>query len=95
MNKNIYLSKQEQMIFNIVSYADIAYIDEIRDFCPDLKPHQINKICHSLSSKGYLYRLKRGVYLIQKKPSDLPLINMDVYRGKSLTTSLFKCNKQY
>ncbi|MCG7850720.1 MAG: hypothetical protein MIO93_16295 [ANME-2 cluster archaeon] len=74
MNKNIYLSKQEQMIFNIVSYADIAYTDEIRDFCPDLKPHQINKICHSLSSKGYLYRLKRGVYLIQKKPSDLPLI---------------------
>lgn len=74
MNKNIYLSKQEQMIFNMTSSVDIAYTDEIRDLFFDLKPHQINKICHSLSSKGYLHRLKKGVYLIQKKPSDQPLI---------------------
>ncbi len=86
MNKNIYMSKREQIIFNMISSVDIAYTDEIRDFFPDLKPHQINKICHSLSSKGYLHRLKKGVYLIQKKPSDLPLIK-DPYK---IALALFK-----
>ena len=86
MNKNIYMSKREQIIFNMISSVDIAYTDEIRDFFPDLKPHQINKICHSLSSKGHLHRLKKGVYLIQKKPSDLPLIK-DPYK---IALALFK-----
>jgi hypothetical protein len=74
VDKNIYLSNREQVIFNMVSSVDIAYTDEIRDLFPDLNPHQINKICHSLFSKGYLHRLKKGVYLIQKKPSDQPVI---------------------
>ncbi len=74
MGKNVYLTRQEQMIFNVISSTDIAYVDEIRDFFPDLKPYQINKICSSLSSKGYLYRLKKGIYLVQKKPSDTPVI---------------------
>lgn len=74
MNKNIYLSKQEQMIFNAISSSDIAYTDEIVGFFPDLKLYQINKICSSLSSKGYLYRLKKGIYLVQKKPSHTPII---------------------
>jgi len=74
MDKNIYLSRQEQMIFNVISSTDIAYIDEIADLFPNVKPNQINKICSGLSSKGYLYRLKKGVYLVQMKPSDIPAI---------------------
>ncbi len=74
MQKNIYLTRQEQMIFNILSHADIIYIDEIRDFFPDLKSYQINNIYHNLSLKGYLHRLKKGVYMVQKKPSDLSII---------------------
>lgn len=62
------------MIFNVISSIDIVYIDEIADFFPNLKPHQINKICSSLASKGYLHRLKKGIYLVQKKASDIPAI---------------------
>ncbi|UZE92318.1 MAG: hypothetical protein IB616_00365 [Methanosarcinales archaeon] len=74
MSKNIYLSKQEQMIFNVISSIDIVHTDDIGGLFPNLKLHQINKICSNLSSKGYLYRLKKGVYLIQKKPSTVPVI---------------------
>lgn len=73
MNKNIYMSKEEQKIFNAMS-SDIVHTHEIKDIFPDLKPYQINKICSSLSSKGYLYRLKRGIYLVQKKPFAVPVI---------------------
>lgn len=86
MVKNIYLSKQEQMVFNVISSADIVYADEIDDIFPLLQPHQINKICHSLSSKGYLYRLKKGTYMVQKKPSLLPVIK-NPYR---IASALFK-----
>lgn len=64
------------MVFRVLSTLDIAYTEEIGTLFPDLnlKPHQINKICSNLSSKGYLYRLKKGVYLVQERPSTVPLI---------------------
>ena len=74
MNKNTYLSKQEKLIFIVISSLDIVHTGEIKDLFPDLKPYQINKICHSLASKGYLHRLKKGVYLVQKNPSEIPVI---------------------
>lgn len=74
MNKNIYLTRQEQLIYNVISSTDITSIDEIISFFPNLKSFQINKVCSKLSSKGYLYRLKKGVFLIQKKPSQIPIV---------------------
>jgi len=74
MNKNIYLSKREQMIFNLISTLDMAYSEEIEEVFPELKPHQINKICSNLSLRGYLHRLKKGVYSIQERPSTVPVI---------------------
>lgn len=62
------------MIFNAISSADIVNSNEIKDIFPGLKPYQVNKVCSSLSLKGYLHRLKKGVYLVQKKPSDIPVI---------------------
>lgn len=62
------------MIFNAISPVDIVHTDELKDLFPDLKPYQINKICHSLSSKGYLHRMKKGIYLVQKKLSEIPVI---------------------
>ena len=86
MNKNTYLSKQEQLIFIVISSLDIVHTGEIKDLFPDLKPYQINKICHSLSSKGYLHRLKKGIYLVQKKPSEIPAIK-NPYK---IASALFK-----
>ena len=74
MDKNTYLSKQEQMIFNVISSIDIIHSGEIKGLFPDLKPYQINKICSNLSLKGYLHRLKKGMYLVHEKPSIAPVI---------------------
>jgi predicted transcriptional regulator of viral defense system len=74
VTENTYLNRQEQMIFNAISSADIVNSNEIKDIFPGLKPYQVNKVCSSLSSKGYLHRLKKGVYLIQEKPSNIPVI---------------------
>ena len=74
MNRNIYMSKREQMIFNRISSLDVVHSEEIECVFPELKPRQINKICSHLSSKGYLHRLKKGVYLVQASPSDVPVI---------------------
>ena len=62
------------MILNAISSADIVNSNEIKDIFPGLKPYQVNKVCSSLSSKGYLHRLKKGVYLIQETPSNIPVI---------------------
>ncbi len=62
------------MVFNLISSVDIIFNDEIEGLFPNLKPYQINKICSALSSKGYLHRLKKGSYLVQKEPSDVPII---------------------
>ena len=62
------------MVFNEMSALDIAYSKEVEEVFPNLKPSQINKICSNLSSKGYLHRLKRGIYLVQERPSTVPVI---------------------
>lgn len=67
------------MIFNAISSTDIVNSNEIKDIFPGLKPYQVNKVCSSLSSKGYLHRLKKGSYLVQKKPSNIPVIK-NVYK---------------
>ena len=86
VSKNTYLSRQEQQIVNRVASVDIIRTDEIDDLFPDLKTYQINKVCHSLYSKGYLHRLKKGVYLVQTKPSDIPVIK-NPYK---IASALFK-----
>jgi len=79
MSKNIYMTRQEQRVFNAVPPGQIVTTGEIKDLLPDLEPYQINKACSSLSSKGYMYRLKRGTYLFQERPSGAPTIK-DPYR---------------
>jgi predicted transcriptional regulator of viral defense system len=74
MSKNIYLTPMEQRILNGMLPRGIVRMDEIHDSFPGLKSNQINKACSSMSSKGYLHRLKRGVYLVQKNPSETPTI---------------------
>ncbi len=74
------------MIFNAISSVDIVDSNEIMDIFPNLKSYQVNKVCSSLSSKGYLHRLKKGVYLVQKKPSDIPIVK-NAYK---IALTLFK-----
>jgi predicted transcriptional regulator of viral defense system len=86
MSKNIYLTPMEQRILKEMLPSNIAHLDDIYGLFPSLRKYQINKVCSSLSSKGYIHRLKKGVYLVQEKPSETPTIE-DPY---PIALALFK-----
>lgn len=73
MNKNYYLSWREQEVFELISSktVNIVTTNQLKDLFPRLN---INKICYSLEKKNYLFRLKKGVYLIQREASKKPMI---------------------
>ncbi|MCX9083610.1 MAG: hypothetical protein CVT48_06425 [Thermoplasmata archaeon HGW-Thermoplasmata-1] len=70
MAKIAYLSPQEQFMFNAMRSGEIVDAEELPDTFPEIKSARINKILSSLSSKGYIYRLKKGKYLVQAEASD-------------------------
>ena len=80
------MTGKEQMVFNAISSYDLITVDEITDLMPGHNELTINKACSSLASKGYLYRLQKGAYIVQKKPSGAPVIK-DPYR---IALTLFK-----
>lgn len=74
MQKKIYLTKEEQIIISTIQTTEIIDHSHLRELFPTYSPQKINKLCHTLLSKGYLYPLKRGVYLINEIPSSQPVI---------------------
>jgi predicted transcriptional regulator of viral defense system len=58
---------------------------DIEDMFPEITSNMRYKIVSSLNSKGYLFRLEKGLYLVQKTSSKEPIIE-DPYR---LALSLF------
>lgn len=62
MVKNIYMSPKEQEIFRILKKRHVISHESIATTFPEEK--NMNKIIHGLISKGYLYKLKRGLYLV-------------------------------
>jgi len=73
MMKNYYLSRTEQEIIRSLKSADIVAVEEIRELFPGLSGNMVKKVLSSLVRKGYLYRLKRGLYLVKEEPGK-PLI---------------------
>lgn len=74
MYKNIYTTPVEQKIMSAISSREVVTAGEIRDLLPDLGRETIDWWCHQLSKKGYLFRLKKGTYLVADKPSGSPVI---------------------
>lgn len=72
--KNNYLTPMEQMIYSFIFDLDIVCTDDIKKAFPELTSQHINKVFSSMSKKGYLRRLKRGVYLVQDGISHDPII---------------------
>ncbi|MCK5039494.1 MAG: hypothetical protein KAR87_00815 [Candidatus Aenigmarchaeota archaeon] len=75
MEKNIYLSKKEQEVFNVLRDLKNPVIEH--DQLKDVFQHNkyLNKTISSLIRKKYFLKIKKGLYLIQKEPSDK--INID------------------
>jgi predicted transcriptional regulator of viral defense system len=75
MLKKNYLTPDEQILYSAISTTEITDHDTIHDLFPTYTLQKINKLTHSLISKGYLYPLKRGSYLVNPRPSKQPIIN--------------------
>ncbi|WP_460129131.1 type IV toxin-antitoxin system AbiEi family antitoxin domain-containing protein [Thermococcus prieurii] len=71
--KNYYLSRTEQEVMSILRSTEILSAQEIKDLFPRLSNDMIKKVLSSLVRKGHLYRLKRGLYLVNEEPGK-PLI---------------------
>ena len=74
MDKKNYLTKEEQILFSTLRHTTVIDHAFIQELFPTYASQKINKLCHQLLSKGYLYPLKRGSYLVNDTPSDKPLI---------------------
>jgi len=68
MEKNYYITKTEQDIMRAIRGADIVSVDELRKLFPNLTAEMLWKALSSLSKKGYLTRLKKGLYLVNEEP---------------------------
>lgn len=75
--KNYYLSKTEQELIRVLKSADTVTIQEIEGLFPKLSKDMIKKVLSSLVRKGYLYRLRRGIYLVNEEPGK-PLIKKSI-----------------
>jgi predicted transcriptional regulator of viral defense system len=74
VDKNIYKTPREQRLLDLISSHDTVKVDEIAGLMAETDAVQIKKMCHSLSKKGYLHRVRKGIYLVSEKPSDSPVI---------------------
>src|SRR3989338_7381427 len=89
MNKEYYLSKSEQIVYELVKYKPNEAISnsEIKALFPKYSGAKVNKICSSLIKKGYLFKLSKGNYLVQEshgKNAQLASpykIAMSLYKG--------------
>ncbi|WP_232462032.1 type IV toxin-antitoxin system AbiEi family antitoxin domain-containing protein [Thermococcus siculi] len=59
----------------VIRGVDIVSADEIRELFPALSQEMVRKVLSSLSKKGYLTRLKRGIYLVNEAPGNPSIKN--------------------
>ncbi|MDG6220574.1 MAG: hypothetical protein QCI38_03900 [Candidatus Thermoplasmatota archaeon] len=85
MRKKNYLTGREQEIYASIRFAYVVKVEEVRDIFPELSQGMLHKLLSSMAAKGYLYRVKRGLYLVHKEPSSSPVVE-DPYK---LALSLF------
>ncbi|RLF49458.1 MAG: hypothetical protein DRN20_02070 [Thermoplasmata archaeon] len=87
MKKNYYLSSSEQKVYNVVSHAELVTLELVRELFPELSMGMLYKVLSSLEKKGYLYRLRRGLYLVRKRPGEMAVIEnpyrvaLSLYKG--------------
>jgi len=77
MQKNIYLTPQEQNIHRLLrkDAGSIITTARLKDLYPGQNTQSINKLCFSMAKKGYLYRIKKSAYLIHDEPSKKIIIH--------------------
>lgn len=74
MESYIGLSSTEQVVYNNVRDLSVLSLDKVTDLFPSLQRQQLLKVLSSLTRKGYLHRVRRGLYLLTDPFSDQPVI---------------------
>ncbi len=61
-------------MYGTIAHARLISTGEVVDMFPGLGKDMVYKVLSSLQKKGRLYRIKQGMYLVQKRPSHEPVI---------------------
>lgn len=70
MKKKIYLTPREQALFSVLSSRHIIDTGLLQELFPEIPPVPLNKTVADLVKKGYLHRVKKGVFTISGTPSE-------------------------
>ena len=95
MNKKNYASPLEQDILSRITKADLISIEELKDLLPHIGHRSLINTVSSLSKKGYLHRLKNGLYLVA--PERILIINdplkiaLQIYPGYIGFSTALRC----
>jgi len=84
MSKNIYTTPREQKVLSALAGTGMATAGLVHELFSGMDPHELNRLSSSLASKGYLHRVRRGLYLVQPEPSKSPVIADPVALGHAL-----------
>jgi len=74
VKKKIYLTPSEQDLFSALSSRNIIDTGLLQEIFPEIPPVSLNKTVGNLAKKGYLHRVKKGVYTISATPAQGPEI---------------------
>ncbi len=84
METKNYLTKQEQMIFEIIKDTPLAITTkQISEMFPNFTRQRINELLKSLKDKGRIISLKKGVYALTIAKTNLELYKnaLSIYPG--------------
>jgi len=70
VKKNIYLTPREQAIFSVLSSRHVIETRSLQELFPDIPQPALNKTAAGLAKKGYLHRIKKGIFTVSGTPSE-------------------------
>lgn len=92
MNENYHLTPNEQLLMDVAADANIIITEDIINASREIMhPQSVRNALSSMASKGYLFRVKRGIYLrcegtgrpVIEDPNELALLIFKGYIGFS------------
>ncbi len=85
MNEFHYMTPKEQELMEVISGTLMIRTSELHSIIPDMNGTSLRKTISSLAEKGYLYRLRRDLYIVTEDgvldPDILIKVGPLMYRG--------------
>jgi predicted transcriptional regulator of viral defense system len=84
MDKIVYTTPREQKVLSALAGTGMATAGMLHELFSGMDRHELNRLASSLASKGFLHRVRRGLYLVQPEPSKRPVIADPLALGQAL-----------